>query len=138
MKRNRTKEDLHAQLNRKLEDQREAVARQIDALDPRLLKYYEASYYGDFVGLLLSRKVTTMKGLYAHLRVVSKNVGRYKIQNYWVPYEGNVQINYKVNGTTVRYQVEAGNVDAVIAEISGGKCKVVSVEKREVQCELAQ
>ena len=132
----KNKKELSAQLEKKLAQERQRIEQIIDCAPEALYEYYEANYFGQFVGVKFDHEVKTLKELHAHLRAVSKNVGRYNIKSYWVPYKGLVRVDYSICDVVVSYSIYTDNEEAVIQELSAGKCKLVPVERLEVQCDI--
>ena len=63
-------------------------------------------------------------------------IGEYKLESYWVPYDGKVMTRYTFGETCVKIGIETTEENAVIKHLSNGKCKVEHELTKRVVCGL--
>jgi hypothetical protein len=74
--------------------------------------------------------------LHELLHKLRLQIGEYKLESYWVPYDGKVMTRYTFGETCVKIGIETTEENAVIKHLSNGKCKVEHELTKRVVCGL--
>ena len=74
--------------------------------------------------------------LHELLHKLRLQIGEYKLESYWVPYDGKVMTRYTFGETCVKIGIETAEENAVIKHLSNGKCKVEHELTKRVVCGL--
>lgn len=132
------------------EDKRELLRNAIEKLDVLTDRirdlddvFYEFCHVqvGIFNELLITSKTNRCKwGTFLdELHKLKESLGNYKIDNYWIPYADTVCVAYWFKGRRVRFTINACEeytVEKIIAELSGGKCKITTKTSFDVECSI--
>lgn len=70
------------------------------------------------------------------LAKLKKHLGNYKINSYWIPYNGLVCVRYDFDKIGIWGGVESDNEQALLDKLSNGKCSIKKSEKKTIVCEV--